>query len=139
MVETAQGRQLRYFVDANLTSKIMLCFNVLRIPTGRLQKDKPDEWVLGRLDAQADFHPVWITGDHEARTEHPQAIIDSGVSVAWLRANHARTPKQVVFALWFVLATQQELAASDQPLYFEVEAHDDYENETFVLIRHTLQ
>lgn len=137
MANAPRGRQLRYVIDANLTSKIMLCLRVLGIPTSRHQKDQPDGQVLAEINAQPNVHAVWVTGDHQARTEHSQAILDSGASIAWLRANHARQLKQVVIALWFVLAARDELAESDEPLYFEVVTSAEGGHEKFEL-RHTL-
>lgn len=120
MIDTTKSNMVRYFVDPNLTSKIMLCFNSLRIPACRLQKNLVDPILLAAMSKERHERVVWITGDHQARTLHKDDIVASGVSVAWVYANHANQATQVFLALGFVLSAGAAISDSERPMYFEV-------------------
>lgn len=114
-----ERRDVVYVIDENLSPAIANLLTTSKFRAEVVQLSRPDGELLERIRRRYPIHSVMITGDHAMRGEHRQALIDSGASVAWLRANNEPGLTQVHLATAFVIAMHQALEAALDPVYFE--------------------
>lgn len=85
-------------------------------PVARGSKDPVTIADLGQFGC----HGVWITKDRRARVQHRDAILRSGISVAWINCGNASRLTMAFLVLSFVYRYRGRIGESVVPLYFDV-------------------
>ena len=114
------GTQPSYYLDESLSPYIVeglsgLNFNIDSFPKGTL-----DSRIIGCIGKRHGRFGVWISSDRRAKRIHREDILNAGISVAWIRENHAHVDKQCFLVCSFMYCYRDVIAASDEPLYFYV-------------------
>lgn len=115
-----EKRDVEYVVDENLPPAIVDILAKSDYRARAVQLGKHDEELLDQIRRSYPTHSVMITGDHAMRDHHREALINSGASVAWLRANDQPGLTQINMATAFVIAMHQTLEKALDPVYFDL-------------------
>ena len=110
---------LRFYLDEGLPGVIAQGLTRLGVtvePVVRGSKDPATIAELGRFGC----HGVWITKDRRARVQHRDAILRSGISVAWINCGNASRLTMAFLVLSFVYRYGGRIGVSKEPLYFDV-------------------
>ena len=113
------GDEARFYLDENLPRKLTSFLHGLEVPIESVERGIGDEEIVRRV-ARHGHRGVWITQDLAARDDHRNAILDSGISVAWLHSGNGPPLKSAFLALTFVYRFRARIEASAVPLYFDV-------------------
>ena len=111
--------ELRFYLDENLPGRLTGLLRGLKVPIDSVQHGIGDEEILRRV-GQHGHLGVWITQDLAAKNDHRSAILESGISIAWLHSGSGPPLKPVLLAVAFVYRFSPQVEASDVPLYFDV-------------------
>lgn len=110
---------LRFFLDENLPRSLTRFRVALKVPIDSVQYGIGDEEIARRIGVHG-HRGVWITQDLAARDNHRDAIVDSGISVAWLHSGNGPALKSALLAVAFVYRFSSRVDESSVPLYFDV-------------------
>lgn len=111
--------EVRFFLDENLPRKLTSFLEALEVPIGPLERGIGDDEVVRRVGVFG-HRGVWVTQDLAARDDHRTAILESGISVAWLHSGSGPPLKAAFLALSFLYRFWTRIEESKVPLYFDV-------------------
>ena len=111
--------ELRFFLDENLPRSLTSFLRAMKVQIDSVQRGIGDGEIVRRAGRHG-HRGVWITQDLSARKTHRSAILDSGVSVAWLHSGSGPALKSALLAVAFVYRFSPQVEASGVPLYFDV-------------------
>lgn len=109
----------RFYLDENLSRRLTSLLRGMKVPIDSVQRGIDDEEIVRRIGAHR-HRGVWITQDLAAKNDHRSAILESGISIAWLHSGSGPPLKPVLLAVAFVYRFSPQVEASDVPLYFDV-------------------
>lgn len=111
--------EFRFFLDENLPRSLTRFLRTMKVPIDSVQRGIDDEVIVRRI-GEHRHRGVWITQDIKARVLHRSAILDSGISVAWLHSGSGPPLKAALLAVAFVYRFGSQIETSNLPLYFDV-------------------
>ena len=110
---------LRFYLDENLSRRLTRLLRGMKVPIDSVQRGIDDEEIVRRIGAHR-HRGVWITQDLAAKDDHRGAILDSGISVAWLHSGSGPPLKPTFLAVAFIYRFSTRVEESCVPLYFDV-------------------
>lgn len=109
-----------YCIDESLSlKKIPVALKMGKFQTHQKPSSTSDKDILNDM-AQYGHLGVWVTCDLNSRYAHLEEILASGISVAWVQANHASAAKRLFLVYSFVYRYHSIIANADEALYFDV-------------------
>lgn len=109
-----------YYLDESLSPYIVKGLSELNFNIDLFPKGTPDSRIIDSIGRQHGRFGVWISSDRRSKRIHKEDIRKAGISVAWIRENHAHVDKQCFLVCSFMYCYRDVIARSDKPLYFYV-------------------
>lgn len=110
---------VRFYVDENLPPRLTDFLSWLKVPIESVEKGMLDDDIFPLVGRHGP-RGVWITQDLAAKKDHRDAILESGISVAWLHSGSDPPLTAAFLTLSFVYRFTAQIEATDEPLYFNV-------------------
>lgn len=111
------NNEVRYWIDENLSSQVSKCLNHNDFKARRVPRSRYDDAIIEDI---AGDNVVLITGDHALRDDYVSEIVQSGISVAWVYANHANRRTQFYMINTFVYQMHHTFQRATEPAYWVV-------------------
>ena len=120
---TESDGKLHFLLDAGLPAGIAVGLRRLGVEIDAVEGPKPDEDVIGMI-AEYRHRGVWITQDVDARHEHRDSILSTGVSVAWIRTHNVKSLTKLFLVMAIVHGRRDVLLDANEPRYLDVWEHE---------------